>query len=445
MKPRLPKGTRDFLPDETRKRNYIFDTIREVFRIYGYHPIETPAMEALETLTGRYGDEGDKLLFRVLNNGDFLAEVDDKILQDKDSNAILPYIAKRGLRYDLTVPFARYIVMNRHAIKLPFKRSAIQPVWRADRPQRGRYQEFYQCDADIAGSDSLYSEAELVKLYDEVFRRLNLPVVIRINSRKILQGIIQSCGMGERFSEVANIIDKLDKISDEKGKELLIEKGFDKSDVNRLFDLIHNTQLDSLKTTGVNALTQEGISDLETICSLCQSTGLTNQLIFDPSLARGLSYYTGAIFEVTALDANMGSIGGGGRYDNLTDSFGMPDIPGVGISFGAERIYDLMEEKHLFPPEVIKKSGVLILCMDAIAMETGFNLTSSLRNNHISTELYPEPGKMNKMMSYANDNGYSHVIIIGSDEVTSGLFTVKNMHSGKQQKLTSDELLNQLA
>lgn len=397
-------------------------------------------MEALETLTGRYGDEGDKLLFRVLNNGDLLADVDEEILQQKNSAAIVPLIAKRGLRYDLTVPFARYIVMNRNEIKLPFKRSAIQPVWRADRPQRGRYQEFYQCDADIAGSKSLYNEAELIKLYDEVFSRLKLPVIIRINSRKILQGIIQSCDMGDRFNDVAIIIDKLDKISSEKAAELLLEKGFHKINIEKLFGLINQNNLAEIRSNGVNQLTLDGLAEIETILSLCRSAGLYNQLEFDPSLARGLSYYTGAIFEVTALDANMGSIGGGGRYDNLTDSFGMPDIPGVGISFGAERIYDLMEEKNLFPQNVMGRNGVLVICMEERVMETGFLLTSSLRENGISTDLYPDTGKMGKLMAYANDNAYNFVIIIGSDEMETGLFTLKNMQTGEQEKLSWKEI-----
>lgn len=345
MKPTLPKGTRDFLPLDIRKRDYIFNIIKNQFHLFGFDSIETPAMESLETLSGNYGDEGDRLLFKVLNNGDFLKDVPEEILGSKNSNKAITHLSKRGLRYDLTVPFARFIVMNRQHIKFPFKRSAIQPVWRADRPQRGRYQEFYQCDADVAGSSSLFYESELIRLYDEVFDQLSLPVTIRWNNRKILYGIAESAGLKDHFNLITIIIDKLDKIGNDGVVKELESQAFDSKDVSKLMEMISTTTLPELKAKMQSEQGHLGISEMERVLSFLDSNGLKNELLFDATLARGLGYYTGCIFEVKAKDANMGSIGGGGRYDNLTEIFGMKDVSGVGISFGVERIYDLIEEK----------------------------------------------------------------------------------------------------
>jgi len=440
LKPSLPKGTRDYLPAEIRKRNYIFDIIRDAFHRFGYEPIETPAMESLQTLTGKYGDEGDKLLFKIINNGDFLSDVPEDIYLARESKDLLPLIAKRGLRYDLTVPFARYLVMNRNQLKLPFKRSAIQPVWRADRPQRGRYQEFYQCDADIAGTASLYSECELIQLYDSVFAALKLPVQIRLNHRKLLQGIIQHCGMGERFSEVAGLIDKLDKMGFEKLGAEMGARGFDPKGIKNLFRLIQDPTLSELKQDSLNELVKTGIEELTLILDLSSRVGLHNSVVFDPTLARGLSYYTGCILEVVAIDANMGSIGGGGRYDDLTGSFGMPGIPGVGISFGAERIYDLMEEKGLFPDHLQSGGKLIFLSLDAECMSYTFGILMDLRKGGLACEFYPEPAKINKMMSYANDRGFDYVALVGLDEMNASKVTLKNMKTGEQKSVNSTEI-----
>jgi len=440
LKPTLPKGTRDFLPQEVKKRNYIFTIIKKYFALYGFDPIETPAMESLDTLTGKYGDEGDKLLFKILNNGNYLAEVPSELLAERESKGALPFLSKRGLRYDLTVPFARYIVMNRQHIKLPFKRSAIQPVWRADRPQKGRYQEFYQCDADVAGSDSLISEIEFVQIYDQVFSELNLPVIIRINHRKLLQGIVESAGMGDRFEEVVTFIDKLDKIEAERIKKDMLDKGFHIDSVTNLFEILENKNIEDLPVSKLNEKAMTGLKETQYVITLSQKFGLKNQLKFDATLARGLSYYTGCIFEVTAVDANMGSIGGGGRYNDLTAAFGMPDIPGVGISFGAERIYDLMEEKKLFPIEISSGGRLIILFMDESVSEYAFNIAYQLRKAGIACEIYPVAAKINKLMSYANERNFQYAALVGLDEMNASKVTLKNMSTGVQQSVLFSEI-----
>ncbi|HQW95687.1 MAG TPA: histidine--tRNA ligase, partial [Saprospiraceae bacterium] len=349
MKPTLPKGTRDFLPLDIKKRDFIFTTIRHHFKLFGYDAIETPAMESLETLMGKYGDEGDRLLFKILNNGDYLQGVSDDLIERKDSQGLIRQISKRGLRYDLTVPFARFIVMNRQNIKFPFKRSAIQPVWRADKPQKGRYQEFYQCDADVAGSSSLYYEAELIRLYDGVFKALNVPVVIRWNNRKVLYGIIETAGLVDEFQLVTVVIDKLDKIGKEGVKAELMAKNFSEDSINILFDMIECNHLEELMISMKSETGLKGIEEIKEVMRHLESSPMHNMLKLDATLARGLGYYTGCIFEVNAFGVNMGSIGGGGRYDNLTEIFGLKGVSGVGISFGVERIYDVMNELQLFP------------------------------------------------------------------------------------------------
>ncbi len=445
LKPTLPKGTRDFLPNEIKKREYLFATIRKHFALYGYDAIETPAMEALETLSGNYGEEGDKLLFKVLNNGDFLKDVNDSILTAKDSYGIIRHISKRGLRYDLTVPFARYIVMNRQHIKFPFKRSAIQPVWRADKPQKGRYQEFYQCDADVAGSTSLYYEAELIRLYDEVFKALNIPVIIRWNNRKILFGIAETVGLADQFQEVTVIVDKLDKIGMEGVKRELTGKGYSESSIEGLLELISLKTIDAL-SHGLKSKTGElGIAEINEVMRYLGVAPLHNQLLFDATLARGLGYYTGCIFEVSAIDANMGSIGGGGRYDNLTALFGLKDVSGVGISFGIERIYDVMEEKKLFPEHISMTKQLLIACLDENSFGYAVEIAHELRGRQLSVELYPTVAKLQKQLSYANDLGFEYVGLIGETERLSGKISLKDMKTGGQKAATVQDIAQIIA
>jgi histidyl-tRNA synthetase len=349
-KPKLPEGTRDFGPEQVRKRNYIFDTIREVFTLYGFQPLETPSMENLSTLTGKYGDEGDQLLFKILNNGDYLSEVNADDLTNKESAKVLPQISKRGLRYDLTVPFARYVVMHRNELVMPFKRYQIQPVWRADRPQKGRYREFYQCDADVIGSDSLIYEAELVQIYDEAFRRLKLPVTIKVNNRKILYGIAEAAGITDQFMDMTVAIDKLDKVGMDGVKKELSERGIKAEAVSFIENILSSPDLEALKAPFEKSETGRlGIAEMEEMLGYLDGVSLANKLAFDITLARGLTYYTGCIYEVAAEGVKMGSIGGGGRYADLTGVFGSPGLSGVGISFGADRIYDVMETLDLFP------------------------------------------------------------------------------------------------
>lgn len=441
MKPSLPKGTRDFLPIEIKKREFIFDKIRYYFRLFGYDPIETPAMESLETLMGKYGDEGDRLLFKILNNGDFLAGLDKEDVSSGNLSKVTRQLSKRGLRYDLTVPFARYIVMNRQHIKFPFKRSAIQPVWRADKPQKGRYQEFFQCDADVAGSTSLYYEAELIRLYDSVFDALQLPVIIRCNNRKILFGIVESAGLAEYFQTITVVIDKLDKIGIEGVTSELKARGYEEEKINILINLISKNEIQELVSYMISETGKQGIDEMNEILAYLGRETLTNKLIFDPTLARGLSYYTGCILEVNAVGVQMGSIGGGGRYDNLTAIFGLKDVSGVGISFGVERIYDVMEELKLFPDEINKSKNILIACLDRESFSFAIEVVNKLRSLNIPCDLYPDIAKLQKQMSYANDVGFAKVGLIGEEERTQRKVSVKDMDSGKQELMSLEDMM----
>lgn len=450
MKPAIPKGTRDFLPSEVKKRNFIFDTIKDVFARYGYLPIETPTMELLSTLTGKYGEEGDRLLFKVLNNGDFLSKADANLLNTKDSNAIIPQISKRGLRYDLTVPFARYVVMHQNDLQFPFKRYHIQPVWRADRPQKGRYQEFYQCDVDVVGSDSLMYEAELVKIFDEVFSILNLKSIIKVNNRKVLYGLAESNGIEDHFMDMTMAIDKLDKIGKEKVVQEMVDRGIPSEAANNVIKLLDIDRLDDLETAFQNSPTgQKGIEELKTFHTYLDLSPCANEVKFDVSLARGLNYYTGCIFEVEAdkgayPDLRMGSIGGGGRYDDLTGVFGMKDMSGVGVSFGAERIYDVMEEMNLFPHDITHDLDVLLIAFDEDTHRYAFSQLQKLRTAKVIADLYPSPEKMKKQMKYADARNVPYVLLIGSEEMNSGQFTLKNMATGDQGKYTFDQVVAKL-
>ena len=448
MKPVTLKGTRDFLPAEVRRRDYIFDTIRKHFRRFGYQPIETPVMEDLRMLTGKYGEEGDKLLFKVLNNGDFLRKANAADLADKNSDKVVSQISKRGLRYDLTVPFARYVVMHQNELAFPFKRYAIMPVWRADRPQKGRYQEFYQCDADVVGSDSLLYEAELTQLLDGVFSDLGLKAVIRLNNRKILAGLAEIAGMGDNMMEMTIAIDKLDKIGEEGVVKELKERGADAGAVEVILRFLKTADLDEVAPLlADSAIGRQGVAELQEAFRLIATQPINNRVEFDVTLARGLNYYTGAIFEV-AVDTDaagqenikMGSIAGGGRYADLTAIFGMKDMPGVGISFGAERIYDVLEELNLFPEAAADDLQYLLVCLDDAALEHGFGLVSRLRARGVYADLYPTAAKMGKMMKYADQRGAPRVIIIGSEEVKTGQYSVKTMATGEQVSLTEGEL-----
>ena len=446
MKPGIPKGTRDFTPDQAIRRNYIFDTIRSVFTKYGFQPIETPAMENLETLTGKYGEEGDRLLFKVLNNGDYLAKADEAALENRDSNKLTASIARRGLRYDLTVPFARFVVMRQNELSFPFKRYQIQPVWRADRPQRGRYQEFYQCDVDVVGSDSLVYEAELAQIYDEVFTRLNIPVRIKINNRKILNGIAEAAGIPDKLTDMTVAIDKLDKIGADGVRKEMQERGIPETAVDRIETILKNTSLEALRSELAASETGlKGVAELETIFDYLSGLRINNELVFDVTLARGLSYYTGCIFEVQALGVQMGSIGGGGRYDDLTGIFGLPNVSGVGVSFGAERIYDVMEELNLFPADNPASLKVLFMAFDEATHRYAFRCLTQLRAAGINADIYPEPGKLKKQMKYANDRQVPYVILVGEDEMQTGKLALKDMASGEQAVLGVEEVIGKLA
>jgi len=443
MKPSIPKGTRDFLPGEVYKRQYIFDTIRSVFEIYGYQPIETPVMENLSTLTGKYGDEGDQLLFKILNNGDYLSKADQSALQDKDSKKLVSSIAKKGLRYDLTVPFARFVTMHQNDISFPFKRYQIQQVWRGDRPQKGRYQEFYQCDVDVVGSDSLMYEAELVKIYDEVFYKLGIKSTIKINNRKVLFGIAEATGIADKFVEMTVAIDKIDKIGEDGVIREMDKKGIDNSVAQKVLELLQIDSLSDLEIAFANSPEGlRGIEELKTFHSYLDTTDTHNEIKFDISLARGLSYYTGCIFEVVSDKVAIGSIGGGGRYDDLTGSFGLKGVSGVGVSFGAARIYDVMEELDLFPVSVQQKLKFLLIAFDEDSHTYAFTQLSKLRQAGISADLYPSPTKLKKQMKYANDIGVPHVILIGSDEMQSGILSIKDMETGEQSKQSIDQIIS---
>ena len=440
---------RDFSPAEMVKRNYIFDTIKSVFRKYGYQQIETPTMENLGTLTGKYGEEGDKLIFKVLNSGDYLAKVNEQALAAKNSNAVAPSISEKALRYDLTVPFARYVVQHQNEITFPFKRFQVQPVWRADRPQKGRYREFYQCDADVVGSDSLLNEAEFILIYDEALSKLGLTDFnIKINNRKILSGIAEIIGKPELIVDMTVAIDKLDKIGLDGVVNELLTKGFTQADIDQLEPVIllqgSNTEkLEKLKTVlASSAIGLKGITELETIFNYLQSFALNKATVeLDITLARGLNYYTGAIFEVKTNEVAMGSICGGGRYDDLTGMFGLKGLTGAGISFGADRIYDVLEELNLFPTASNQTTKILFCPFDMAGETYVLPLLQQLRNIGINAELYPAGAKIKKQLDYANNKNIPYVVVIGSDEIQSGQLTFKNMQTGEQQKLTADAIL----
>jgi len=453
IKPSVPKGTRDFSPDEMAKRNHIFDTIKSVFRKYGYQQIETPVMEKLSTLMGKYGDEGDKLIFKILNNGDFLA--DGGITESNitaDSKRLLPLIAEKALRYDLTVPFARYVVMHQNEITFPFKRFQVQPVWRADRPQRGRYREFYQCDADVVGSDSLLNEAEFVLIYDEALGKLGLKdFTIKINNRKILSGIAEIIDKSDNIIDLTVAIDKLDKIGLDGVTKELLERGFTQEHIEKIKPVIllqgtNEEKLASLRNTLSKSETGlKGCDEIQTVLDYIADFKLkTAKLELDITLARGLNYYTGAIFEVKTNEVAMGSIGGGGRYDDLTGMFGLKGLTGVGISFGADRIYDVMEELSLFPAAASQGTQVLICCFDKEGERYALPLLQQLREKNIYAELYPAGAKIKKQMEYANNKQIPYTILIGSEEMQSGLLAFKDMTSGLQEKLSAQQILQKL-
>lgn len=447
-KPSIPKGTRDFSPIEMAKRNYIFDTIRSVYSLYGFRQIETPAMETLQTLLGKYGEEGDKLLFRVLNSGDYLGKITDEQLAERNSVALSSKICEKGLRYDLTVPFARFVVMHRDEIQLPFKRYQIQPVWRADRPQKGRYREFYQCDADIVGSNSLLNEVELVQIMDTVFQRLGIRVQIKINNRKLLSGIAEIVGEADKIVDITVAIDKLEKIGLDKVNEELRVDGISEEAIAKLQPVItlSGTNEEKLQTMenflSASEIGMKGIEELRFILGACDKVELENELQLDLTLARGLNYYTGAIFEVKALDTPMGSITGGGRYDNLTGIFGMPGISGVGISFGADRIYDVLNTLDLYPKEITTNTQLLFINFGDKEAEYCMPIVSKSRANGIRTELFPDAAKMKKQMSYANANNIPFVALAGDDEIQKGVVTLKNMETGEQKQVTAEEMIS---
>lgn len=446
-KPSIPKGTRDFTPAEMAKRNYIFDTIRSVYALYGFKQIETPAMETLQTLLGKYGEEGDKLLFRVLNSGDYLTKVSDEQLAERNSLALSSKICEKGLRYDLTVPFARFVVMHRDEIQLPFKRYQIQTVWRADRPQKGRYREFYQCDADIVGSDSLLNEVELVQIMDTVFQRLGIRVQIKINNRKLLSGIAEIVGEAEKIVDITVAIDKLDKIGLDKVNEELRTDGISEEAIAKLQPVItlSGSNEEKLKVMedflASSEVGMKGIEELRFILNAASQVDLKNELQLDLTLARGLNYYTGAIFEVKALDTPMGSITGGGRYDNLTGIFGMPGISGVGISFGADRIYDVLNTLDLYPKEITTDTQLLFINFGEKETSYCLPVVAKARQNGIRTEMFPDAAKMKKQMAYANANAIPYVALAGDDEIQKGVVTLKNMETGEQEQVTTEQLI----
>lgn len=446
MKPSVPKGTRDFGPEEVSKRNFIFDTIRHVFIKFGYQSIETPTMENLSTLTGKYGEEGDRLLFKVLNNGDYLAKADSNALEHKDTKRLTPSISKRGLRYDLTVPFARYVVANQGTLTFPFKRYQIQPVWRADRPQKGRYQEFYQCDVDVVGSDSLMYEAELMQIYDEVFAKLGIGVELKINNRKVLAGMAEAAGCSEQFMDMTIAIDKLDKIGVDGVKKEMEKRGITAASIEKVIHMLNVTDLEVLKGFFENSETGlQGIAELETFHRYFDLQPVRNAMKFDITLARGLNYYTGCIFEVSAKDVQIGSIGGGGRYDDLTGVFGLNGVSGVGISFGADRIYDVMEELNLFPEETSRNLDILFVAFDELTHEYAFSCLNKVRAADIASELYPEPAKMKKQMKYANARKAAYVALIGSNEMEQEMVSLKNMEDGTQEMISISDLIVKFA
>ena len=450
-KPSIPKGTRDFSPMEMSKRNYIFNTIKEVYSLYGFQQIETPAMETLQTLMGKYGEEGDKLLFKVLNSGDFLSKVSDEELQEKNVLHLASRLCEKGLRYDLTVPFARYVVMHREELQMPFKRYQIQPVWRADRPQKGRYREFYQCDADIVGSDSLLNEVELMQIVDTVFTRFGVRVQIKINNRKILSGIAEVIGEPEKIVDITVAIDKLDKIGLEAVNEELAKDGISSEAIEKLQPIISLSGSNDEKLSVISEVLEgseigkKGLEETRFILDTLKKCGLNNEIQLDLTLARGLNYYTGAIFEVKALDVQIGSITGGGRYDNLTGIFGMPGLSGVGISFGADRIFDVLNQLDLYPKEAVDATRLLFINFGEKEMEYCLPIAAQARKAGIATETYPDAVKMKKQMSYANAKNIPFVAIVGEKEMAEGKVMLKDMVKGEQRLVTAEELIAALS
>lgn len=451
QKPSIPKGTRDFSAAEMAKRNYIFDTIRSVYALYGFRQIETPAMENLSTLMGKYGEEGDKLLFKILNSGDFLAGTMPNELHEMGAARAAAKVCEKGLRYDLTVPFARYVVQHREELQMPFKRYQIQPVWRADRPQKGRYREFYQCDADVVGSDSLLNEVELMQIVDEVFTRFGIRVCIKINNRKILAGIAETIGAPDRIVDITVAIDKLDKIGLEKVNEELLAVGLTPESVEKLQPILALTGTNEEKLDQIAATLSEsetglkGVEEVRFVLETLKASALRQTIELDLTLARGLNYYTGCIFEVKALDVQIGSITGGGRYDNLTGIFGMPGLSGVGISFGADRIYDVLNQLDLYPAEATTSTTLLFINFGTAEAAACLQMAQVARQAGVSTEVYPDAVKMKKQMSYANAQGVPFVALVGETELAAGKLMLKNMLTGEQQLLTIEEAVALIA
>ena len=449
QKPSIPKGTRDFSPAVMLKRNYIIEVIKKAFKTFGFLPIETPSMENLSTLMGKYGEEGDRLIFKILNSGDYLKKVD--LSSDFEAKKMMPKISEKALRYDLTVPFARYVVQHQNDIALPFKRYQIQPVWRADRPQKGRFREFYQCDADVVGSDSLLYEVELIQLYDKVFTDLKLPSVIKFNNRKILSGIAEVIGEEDKLIDMTVAIDKLDKIGIDKVKDEMLEKGISSAAVQKLDPILNmqgaiSEKLKTMRDVLSNSVVGlEGVDEIQKVIDKLSVLGLeSTEIDFDLTLARGLNYYTGSIFEVQAKGVQMGSIGGGGRYDDLTGIFGLKNMPGIGISFGLDRIYLVLEELNLFPSLEADYTQLLFVNFGEQEADYCLKALQKLRNAGINSELYPDAAKMKKQMNYANKKGIPYVVLVGEDEMKTGQLTVKNMNDGSQTSQTLEEMIAQL-
>ena len=450
-KPSIPKGTRDFSPAEMAKRNYIFDTIKDVYALYGYQQIETPSMETLQTLMGKYGEEGDKLLFKILNSGDFIGKLPSEEFVSDNVLKLAAKICEKGLRYDLTVPFARYVVMHRDELQMPFKRYQIQTVWRADRPQKGRYREFYQCDADVVGSDSLLNEVELVQIIDTVFTRFGITVQIKINNRKILAGIAEYIGQPDKIVDITVAIDKLDKVGVDAVNAEMLANGISQEAVNKLQPILtmNGTNAQKLETIARTIASSEmgvkGVEETRFILDKVEAVGLKNELQLDLTLARGLNYYTGAIFEVKAKDVAIGSITGGGRYDNLTGIFGMPGLSGVGISFGADRIYDVLNTLDLYPQNAMQATQVLFINFGETEVDYCLPIAGKARTAGISVEVYPDAAKMKKQMTYANAKGILYVVLAGESEIEQGKVTLKNMLTGDQQLVSAEQLIDIVA
>ena len=451
QKPSIPKGTRDFGPSEMARRNYIFDTIRSVYALYGFRQIETPAMENLSTLMGKYGEEGDKLLFKILDSGDFLRGINPQDLSGEGTPKLAAQLCEKGLRYDLTVPFARYVVQHREELTLPFRRFQIQPVWRADRPQKGRYREFYQCDADVVGSDSLLNEVELMQIIDEVFRRFGIRVCIKINNRKILTGIAEMIGQIDKIVDITVAIDKLDKIGLDAVNAELADDSIPAEAIEKLQPIIKLSGTNEEKLQTMRQVLKDseiglkGIDEVEFVLNTLKTCALTNAMELDLTLARGLNYYTGCIFEVKALDVEIGSITGGGRYDNLTGIFGMPGLSGVGISFGADRIYDVLNQLELYPEEITTATQLMFVNFGEAEAAYALPALAAARAAGIRAEIYPDASKMKKQMSYANTRGIPFVALAGETEMDKGVFTLKNMLSGEQKEATIEQLIASIA